>query len=336
MTSRALVALSGGLDSSYSLNLSLERYSAVRAGYVDTAGNGIPSEVQNTADTAGVELVRVDAASRFRSEVIGWSERMLAEGLTPNPCARCNARIKLRMLHEMLKPSETLVTGHYARKDGDLVCRGFDQGKDQSYFLSLVEHGILKDCTFPLGGMLKENVRVKARKLNIPFIESESMDLCFSIPAFESRPGRVLDLRGIEVGRHNGIENYTVGQRKGLGAFGSRMYVVSINSVEGTVTIGKREALLSTGCTVIEMNWFARPSVFPFKALVQTRYRRKAASADIDYINECMHIEFDQPEEAVAPGQVCAVYVNTSLIGGGLISSTEQLDWNRDEQRNCQ
>jgi len=334
--SGALVALSGGVDSSYALNLCVERYSQVRAGYVDTSGEGIPLEAEKAAIAAGVDLVRVDVADRFHSEIVLWSDKMLSDGLTPNPCARCNARVKLLALHEILFPSETLVTGHYARMKGELVKRGVDMNKDQSYFLSLVSGEILKDCTFPLGGMLKKDVRKEATRMNIPFREKESMDLCFSLTDSDGKPGRILDIEGKEIGRHNGVDNYTVGQRKGLGAFGQRMYVVALNSSERTVIIGKREDLLATACSVVEMNWLRKPSIFPTEALVQTRYRRKAVRAVLDYTGGNLHIEFNRPEEAVAPGQVCAVYLNTSVIGGGIISSTEQPDRKSDGFRTRQ
>ena len=323
----ALVALSGGVDSSYALNLCVERFSHVRAGYVDTAGRGIPPEVENTAGAAGVELVIVNAVERFRREVILWSEEMLSEGLTPNPCARCNARVKLLSLHEILKPSEVLATGHYVRKDGDLIERGSDASKDQSYFLSLVDGNVLRDCIFPLGDMLKEDVRSEALRLSIPFRRKESMDLCFSLSTGEDKPGSVLDISGRGIGRHKGTGNYTVGQRKGLGAYGARMYVVAVNSSDGTITIGGRKDILVTGCTAVDMNWFAKPARFPSEALVQTRYRRKPVPAILEYRDEILHIEFTRPEEAVAPGQVCAVYLNTSVTGGGIISSTEKPDW---------
>ncbi len=328
----ALVALSGGVDSSYALNLCLERFSHVRAGYVDTAGRGIPQEVENTADAAGVELVVIDAAEKFRREVILWSEQMLSKGLTPNPCARCNSRVKLLSLHEILKPSEVLVTGHYARKDGDLIKRGSDTSKDQSYFLSLVDGDILRDCIFPLGDMLKEDVRREALRLNIPFRRKESMDLCFNLSTGADKPGSVMDTSGREIGRHDGTGNYTIGQRKGLGAYGARMYVVAVNSSGGTVTIGGRKDLLVAGCTAVDLNWFGEPPAFPFGALVQTRYRRKPAPAILENRDGNLHIEFERPEEAVAPGQVCAVYLNTSLTGGGIISSTEQFDWMSDAE----
>ena len=325
--SSALVALSGGVDSSYALNLCIERFSHVRAGYVDTAGRGIPLEVENTAGAAGVELVVVNAAERFRREVILWSEEMLLKGLTPNPCARCNARVKLLSLHEILKPSEVIATGHYVRRDGDLIKRGSDANKDQSYFLSLVENRVLRDCIFPLGDMLKEYVRSEAMRLKIPFRRKESMDLCFNLSRGEDKSGSVMDISGREIGRHTGTGNYTVGQRKGLGAYGARMYVVAVNSSDGTLTIGGRKDLLSTGCTAVDMNWFREPPAFPYEALVQTRYRRKPVPAILEYRDGILHIEFARPEEAVAPGQVCAVYLNTSVTGGGMISSTEQPDW---------
>jgi len=328
----ALVALSGGVDSSYALNLCIERYSHVRAGYVDTAGRGIPREVKDTAAATGVELVIINAKERFLEEVILWSEQMLSRGLTPNPCARCNARVKLLSLHEILKPSEVLVTGHYVRKDGDLVKRGSDPGKDQSYFLSLVDIDVLKDCIFPLGDMLKEDVRNKAMRMNIPFGRKESMDLCFNLKTGADQPGIVLDISGREIGRHAGTKKYTVGQRKGLGAYGERMYVVAVDPSAGTVTIGGRKDLHSTGCTAVDMNWFRKPACFPFEALVQTRYRRKPVPAILEYRDNSLHIEFKRPEEAVAPGQVCAVYLNTSVIGGGIISSTEQPDWISDAE----
>jgi len=331
MTGSALVAVSGGLDSSYALNLCVERYRHVRAGYVDTAGKGVPPEVRKTVDSAGVELVIVDAAERFGREVVSWSEKMLMRGLTPNPCARCNAKVKLLALHEILEPSETLVTGHYVRKNGELVLRGRDDKKDQSYFLSLVGGEILKDCAFPLGEMSKENVRKEAIRLKIPFRDRESMDLCFNLTAGFGQSGSVIDLSGREVGRHSGITNYTIGQRKGLGAYGRRMYVVAVNPVDATVTVGQREDTLSLGCTVVDMNWFRKPERFPARALVQTRYRRMAVPATLDFRNRSLHIEFSEPEEAVAPGQVCAVYLNTSLIAGGIISSTEKPDWKKNE-----
>lgn len=325
-SSDALVALSGGIDSSFALSLAAGRYRNIRAGYVDTDGRGIPPSAEEVADFLGVQLIRLDASERFRTDVIDWSRDMLSKGLTPNPCARCNERIKLRMLCEILEPSEALITGHYSRKQDNLIRRGADNSKDQSYFLSMVDRRIISRCVFPLGDMTKEQVRSEAAAGELPFRKDESMDLCFKLPADREEPGKILNTSGEVIGTHQGIDNYTVGQRKGFGAFGRRVYVVSIDPVSGTVTVGDREDLLSSGCTVGSINWFRKPSGPCIEAKVQTRHRRRTATADIEILNDSIHVKFKEPEEAVAPGQVCAVYLDTAVIGGGIITAAERLE----------
>ena len=324
--SDALVALSGGVDSSFALSLAIRRYRNVRAGYVDTDGRGIPASAEEVADFLGVQLIRLDAAERFRTDVIGWSKDMLSKGLTPNPCVRCNERIKLWMLHEILEPTEVIVTGHYSRKQDGLIRRGADNSKDQSYFLSMVDSRIISRCVFPLGDMTKEQVRSEAAAGDLPFRKDESMDLCFDLSADRGKPGKMLNTSGEVIGIHQGIESYTIGQRKGFGAFGRRMYVVSIDPVSGTVTVGDREDLLSSGCTVGSMNWFRKPSESCVEVKVQTRHRRRTAAADLDILNDSIRVRFKEPVEAVAPGQVCAVYLNTAVIGGGIITASERLE----------
>ncbi|MCK5063880.1 MAG: hypothetical protein KAQ97_01285 [Candidatus Fermentibacteraceae bacterium] len=324
--SRALIALSGGVDSSFALSLAIGRYRDVRAGYVDTNGSGIPAYAAEVADFLDVELVRLDASERFRVDVVEWSQNMLTEGLTPNPCVRCNARIKLRMLYEILEQGEVLITGHYAGKQGDFVRRGTDNSKDQSYFLSMVDSRIISRCEFPLGDMTKVQVRSEAFARGLPFRKDESMDLCFELLADRGKSGEILNTCEEVIGTHQGIENYTIGQRKGFGAFGRRMYVVSIDPVSDTVTVGDRQDILSSGCTVGSMNWFRKPSESCIETLVQTRYRRRPVAADLEIMNDSMLVRFKEPEEAVAPGQVCAVYLDTAVIGGGIITAAERLE----------
>lgn len=330
MNRKALVALSGGVDSSLALSMASEGPDAVRAAYVDTSGAGPPAEAEEVAARLGVGLIVVDAEAEFRREVREWSRNMLASGFTPNPCARCNARVKLLTLFRMLRPGESLLTGHYARMAGGNLHRGADPRKDQSYFLSMVGRDVLARCSFPLGEMRKEMVRVKAESMGLPFRRQESMDLCFQTPT-RGRPGRIVDLSGRTIGRHGGIEGFTVGQRKGLGALGERMYVVSIDPLEGTVTAGTRAHLTFRGCRLVEMNWLVHPGSFPLEALVQTRYRRRPVPAVLDEDGGTFHVGFKRPEEAVAPGQVCAVYQNSTVMGGGIVSSTEKHDWKQDE-----
>jgi tRNA-specific 2-thiouridylase len=287
----ALVALSGGVDSSVVLAMALEDYDVVRAAWLDTGGTGTPEEAIAVASRLGVPLDLVDSRESFRREVVSWSRGMLQAGLTPNPCARCNARVKFLSLFRLLHESEDLLTGHYARMEDGSLRRGRDISKDQSYFLAMVAREVLSRCVFPLGSMLKTGVREMARHLGLPCRPEESMDLCFETVS-RGRPGRIVDVRGNTLGEHRGIENFTVGQRRGLGALGKRMYVVSLDPLNGTVTVGDRSCLLSSGCIVEEMNWLVRPESFPLRARVQTRYRRKPVPAVLDEDGGCLHIDF--------------------------------------------
>ena len=174
--------------------------------------------------------------------------------------------------------------------------------------------------------MTKEQVRSEAVAGDLPFRKDESMNLCFELLADRGKPGEILNTSGEVIGTHQGIENYTIGQRKGFGAFGRRMYVVSINPSSRAVTVGDREDLLFSGCTVGSMNWFRKPSRSCIEAEVQTRHRRRTAAADLKILNDSIHVRFKEPEEAVAPGQVCAVYLDTDVIGGGIITAAERLD----------
>lgn len=324
MNPSALVALSGGVDSSFALALCQDRFYNVRAGYVDVTGQPPPPAVIHVTKKLNIDLTVIQARRIFQEEIAGWSRLQLEKGLTPNPCARCNARVKLRLLHRELQDTEVLVTGHYVRRSGHSLRRGADSGKDQSYFLSMVSREILNRCRFPLGDMTKDEVRRRAEEMDLPFRRSESMDLCFHLIR-GGTGGRILDTRGNILGEHSGIGGFTVGQRKGLGALGRKMYVISIDPGTGTVVAGLRKDLLSTGCRIAETNWLEDELDFPEDFLVQTRYRRPPVRAAVDYGGDCFHIEYLEPEEAVAPGQICAVYRDDVLVGGGIITSTERL-----------
>ncbi len=322
----ALVALSGGVDSSTALMIALREYDTVRAAYVDVIGEGPNPFAVEVAGHFGVELINCKVPAQFSKEVIEPSVKMSRGGFTPNPCALCNARIKFATLFELLKPGEVLITGHYAINTVEGIFRGSDITKDQSYFLSLVRRSILKRCRFPLGEMIKRDVRKKAEKNRIPFRRDESMDLCFEMPYIDEEPGNILDIDGNCIGQHDGIHSFTVGQRKGLGAFGSRKYVVSINPESSSIVIGDKSDLLSSGCTAGELNVISTLLGEKFQALVQIRYRRKPVNAEVEVHRENnLTIHFNTPEQAVAPGQVCAVYLDNRLLCGSIITSTVKL-----------
>jgi len=174
-------------------------------------------------------------------------------------------------------------------------------------------------------------VRELALSRGLPFRAMESMDLCFDLAGSVSStgPGPLVDTGGRKLGEHSGVEGFTVGQRRGLGAFGRRLYTVSVDPGSNTVVAGGREELLSDGCHVTGCGWLP-PSGCPGPGdfLVQTRHRLKpvAASLEPDPVGESFRARFSLPQEAVAPGQVCAVYLDDELLGGGFISSTFRED----------
>lgn len=323
----ALVAISGGVDSSVALHRSLKLFDSVRACHIDT-GKGCPPEARAVASFLKVDLHRLNGVDRFLNAVVEPSREMLLLGRTPNPCALCNSRVKLAQAHEILEADEVLVTGHYAVHKGDgWLERGIDSSKDQSYFLSMVPLDIIRRCHFPLGYSLKEDVKREAVRVGLPCTSSESMDLCFDLNPgmLLGSPGEIIDTSGTVVGRHSGLGDYTVGQRKRIGAHGRRLFVVALHAETGRIVIGPEEHLFSRRCTLEGMNWFEHPLTDSFEGLISVRYRRRACPARFDLSDTGVEVRFDSPEKAVAPGQVGALYVGNRLIGGGLITGAEKM-----------
>ncbi|MCP4646171.1 MAG: tRNA 2-thiouridine(34) synthase MnmA, partial [bacterium] len=240
-------------------------------------------------------------------------------GQTPNPCALCNAKVKLAVPFCLLAPDEFLVTGHYAKYHNGLLCRGSDSSKDQSYFLSLVPKAILDRCYFPLADSVKTDVRAEVIENDLPFIASESQDLCFNRGKV-GVPGDIVNCEGMVIGRHNGLEGYTPGQRKGLGAHGTRKFVVELDTYRNTLVIGDEKNLYSSSCFLNNINWLAVPQAQRMKCLVQTRYRKPAVEADLLLSNDGLSAEvrFQSPQKAVAPGQVGAIFLSDRVLGGGI------------------
>jgi tRNA-specific 2-thiouridylase len=324
----ALVAVSGGVDSSVALLRSISLFDRVRAVHLDTGGTPC-REAAAVSGHLGVEFTVCDASELFSREVAGPSLAMFRAGLTPNPCVLCNARVKLKIPFDMLEPDEVIVTGHYSGRtpDGSVV-RGADPSRDQSYFLSFVPEEILRRCFFPLRDSGKEEVRREALTAGLPFRREESMDLCFDLWKDGDRgmPGPVVDVRLGPVGEHSGIGGFTIGQRKGIGAHGERRFVVSLEPSSGTVFIGSEEDLLSSGCTLERMNWLVPVPAGRFDAEIQTRHRRKPLGAEVMPLGEGALVRFARPEKAVAPGQAGALYQGNRLLGGGVITGVDTLE----------
>ena len=315
---RALVCLSGGLDSTVSLLRSTEEFSITRAVFVDSRGTGPPAEAVKSCGLLGVELIVIPARSSFETLVRNPSMEMLDQGLTPNPCAMCNRLVKLALPFSILEPGEMLVTGHYARNEGGRLLRGTDPAKDQSYFLSLVPGEILSRCRFPLGLSIKKDVRNQGIRSGLPFISAESQDLCFSLER-EGVPGDIVNTRGEVVGRHSGLGGYTPGQRKGIGAHGERMFVVRLEPQRNRVVIGGGQSLYRSSCMLDSINWLAPPPGNDFRGLIQTRYRKPPEPGLAEMHGDRVKIIFDEPQRALSPGQIGAVYLGDSVLLGGVI-----------------
>lgn len=343
---RVLVALSGGVDSSVAASLLAEAGHEVRgvtllqgagtSGSGEAAARRAPS---TTAARLGIEHHVLDVSAAFRREVVGPFAAAYRRGLTPNPCIECNRRVRFgTLLDEAARLGcELVATGHYARirREGTRyrLLRGRDREKDQSYFLFMLGQAHLPRIAFPVGEMGKEEVRRRARALRLPGVEGpESQDLCFAGPggyrAFlrehlpeTSVPGPIVDTSGRELGRHDGIQNFTVGQRRGLGvAQGKALYVVSINPATATLVVGGATELAADGCRLGDVSWVTGEPPGGEGLEVKVRHRSPALAARLEpgESGEWL-VRFARPVGAVAPGQAAVLYRGDEVTGGGTI-----------------
>ena len=325
MPEKVLVCLSGGVDSTAALLRCSQLFAHIRAVYVNTSGKNVPDQARESCEKLGIEFIVADAQDLFSREIREFTRKVYSRGQTPNPCALCNAKVKLAVPFSMLQPNEFLVTGHYAKYHNGILKRGSDPSKDQSYFLSLVPGKILDRCYFPLAESMKTDVREEVLAKGLPFVTQESQDLCFQ-RGNEGIPGDIVNTDGEVVGVHNGLDAYTPGQRRGLGAHSSRKFVIELDPGQNRLIIGNEENLYSEICILNNINWLKRPAENRFSCLVQTRYRKPAAKADViaDEDGSRVRVEFHNPQKAVAPGQVGAMFQRDVVLGGGIIAREER------------
>jgi tRNA-specific 2-thiouridylase len=283
------------------------------------------------ANKIGIELKIIDLKEKFKNDVIREFIKGYSEGITPNPCAWCNKRIKFYMLEKiaMEMGAESWATGHYAiSKDGRLF-KAYDHRKDQSYFLSLVEKRALENLILPVGEMTKDDVRrIAAQNDLVVATKPDSQDVCFipdgNLKAFfrshmiDVNPGPVVGTDGQVIGEHSGYQLYAIGQRKGVGvAVGEKMYVVGVDPIKNTVIIGKKNELLKNKITVKDLNIIR--SINNLQTL-ECKIRSTAPLVECKLIfGDEMIVEFSQPAVPV-PGQIIAFYDNDELVAGGVIA----------------
>jgi tRNA-specific 2-thiouridylase len=339
---KVLVAMSGGVDSSVAAALLKEQgfeVCGVTMQLFNDKESSVVSDAKVVADALCIPHYTVDAVDLFERSVINYFISEYKSGRTPNPCVRCNSRLKFGLLMDKAVSlgCDFLATGHYAIIEGENLRRGADTHKDQSYFLYPIFTSSITKILFPLGGLTKEKVREAAQKFNLPTAaKKESQDICF-IPSgnysdfLASRgigvggygtTGNVIDINGKVIGKHTGVHNFTVGQRKGLGALGKRMYVKQIIVDTNTVVAADEEQLETKIIQVKNVLCSKRGLKSGDRFDVQIRYRSKPASAVVvSHDSETLCLQFDEPVRAAAPGQSAVLYDCDVVVAGGVITA---------------
>jgi len=348
---RVAVAMSGGVDSTLSAWLLREAgYQVV--GLSLRLGQGPDMGWRAGADAAaelGIPHHVVDVSGEFWRRVVEPAVATYAAGRTPNPCAWCNARVKLPLLWREARRlgCRGLATGHYVRLEDRagrvVLAEARHRAKSQGYFLARVSPELLAVLAFPLGELSKEQVREMAARLGLSAAQrAESQDVCFlpaggwdELVAAEGavRPGEIRDQAGRVLARHQGLHRFTVGQRRGLGvAAGEPLYVVELDTARDRVVVGPREALARRDIRLRNVNWLGDAPLPSGEAAlpvyVKIRSTRPAAPASVRRESDgSVHVRLEDPEYGVSRGQACVFYgapgPGARILGGGVIDATK-------------
>jgi len=324
---------------------------------VDENGDPLPSrccslddvyDARRVAEELGFPFYVLNLERDFERDVVQPFVSSYLNGETPIPCVSCNSRLKFASLDRLALSlgCEKVATGHYARVEHGTatgryrLLRGQNHQKDQSYFLWELTQEQLSRALFPLGEMSKPEARDAARTHGLAVAEKkESQEICF-VPdgdyagfidryleaenATDRLPGsgEIVDTSGKVIGKHGGIQRYTIGQRRGIGIADARpLYVISLQSDENRVVVGSEAELLSSEFTAAGVNWIALDNpVEPVRAEVRVRYRHTAAPATITSLpNNRVRVVFDEAQRAITPGQATVFYRGDEVVGGGWI-----------------
>ena len=363
--SRITVAMSGGVDSSVTaallknigyevIGVTMKLYEAANKNKSKTCCSGIDiADAKNVAKKLNIKHYIIDYKEKFKESVIDKFVNSYIDGQTPIPCILCNQTVKFTDLIEFTKllKSSILATGHYVKRienGDDINLYQADDGlKDQSYFLFATTQDQLKTLRFPLGNFTKSYIRELALNLGLSNAEKpDSQDICF-IPDGNYRKfvkekdtksniaGNIVNINGDIVGTHNGIINYTIGQRKGIGVGGIKgvkdqhpMYVLKIDKSKNEIIVGPKSNLKKYSIYVKDLNFFTKNvSNLEFDALIKIRSGQRLISAKVELDKKNLNhgiVLLDEPEFGVAPGQACVFYNNfKKMLGGGWITTSE-------------
>lgn len=353
MPGRVVLAMSGGVDSSASAVLLREQGYEVIGLFMRTGTHTDHSDrrpdnkkgccsaidagdARRVADKLDIPFYALDFEREF-NQIIDYFADEYLKGRTPNPCVVCNNWLKFGQLWEFGQQlgADYIATGHYARiVDGTELHTGHDADKDQSYVLHGIKRSLLPRLLFPIGGMPKAEVREVARQAGLIGVANkpDSVEICF-VPSGDHtdvvrarRPesvlaGTIVERDGTVLGEHDGIDRFTIGQRKGLGvAAGKKRFVLEIVPESRQVVVGDADELLAGGLIASRINWLIDPPTEPRACTARIRYRHAGCPATVEATPDGGAIvRFTEPQPAVTPGQAVVVYDGTRVLGGGWI-----------------
>ncbi len=356
---RVVLAMSGGVDSSASAVLLKRQGYDVVGLFMRTGTHGHDQPSQDTrrenkkgccsaidagdarrvADRLDIPFYALDFEAEF-DKIIDYFADEYARGRTPNPCVVCNTWLKFGQLWTFAQQlgAEFIATGHYAQvlpgPTGPELHKGLDTDKDQSYVLHGIRREVLPHLLFPVGGSTKPEIRAVAREAGLLGVaeKPDSVEICF-VPSGNHvdvvrarRPevatvGVIVERDGTVLGEHDGIDRFTIGQRKGLGvAAGRKRFVLEILPETQTVVVGDADELLASGLVASQINWLIDAPTEPLGCTAKIRYRHAGVAATVQATADGgAHVQFTEPQPAVTPGQAITLYAGTRVLGGGWI-----------------
>ena len=352
---KVVVAMSGGVDSSVAavmlkeegynvtgITMNLYSQTNQKSSKSCCAGRDI-ADAKKIADQFNFPHITLDYQNKFFDGVINDFVETYADGRTPVPCIKCNQTVKFK---DLLKEAQnmhadTLVTGHYVRRLGGnknaKLYKAKDIQKDQSYFLFATLKEQLNYVRFPLGDYLKSEIRNLAESYKLIVSDKpDSQDICFvtsnsyrdlinSLKPDLNVEGNFLDSTGVILGRHQGIANYTIGQRKGLGigGFENPLYVIEINKVKNEIILGEQNLLKKTVISLERINWLDDSiSMKNLRCYAKIRSTQKESSGILKFNSDIVEFTFDDEINTTSPGQACVLYLDEQVLGGGWITKT--------------
>jgi len=344
--SKVVIAMSGGVNSSVAAALLKEAgFDVIGIFMKFWAGDELHKEynrccskeaekrARKVASILKIPFYVINFKKEFKNQIVDSFLAGYKKGITPNPCIVCNKQIKFGLLLKKAKSldADFIATGHYARikkQNNELsLIRAKDNEKDQSYFLWKLNQNQLKNVLFPVGGYKKSEVRKLAKNFNLPVFDTpESQEVCFISKTtneflkkyLKTKPGKIIDVKGKELGKHQGLWFHTIGQRRGLKLSDGPFYVINKDKKKNVLIVSKnKKDLYEKEAALKQINWISKKEPkLPLEVQVKIRYHHKPAKAAIDrkYI-----LKFEKAQKAITPGQSAVFYEKNRLLGGGII-----------------